>query len=193
MGAEPLGLLRWADLDQHQLIAALDTEFEGVGEPEFTRVFAPATTGCPQYWTTDTRYHMAMNSFVNVDDVPLERMSKLVHQRMKFLRAKLIDDLRSGQKIFVYKNMRRDLTGAELAALHASVRRYGDNTLFYIRYQDHAHPNGTVEWLNPHLLVGYIDHFSHTPDTDELIAPVQEQFLALCRRAYVLWRARPAI
>ena len=188
MGAEPLGLLRWADLDHHRLIAALNNDFEGVGEPEFTRVFVPPHEGRQQYWTTDTRYHMAMNSFVSVDEVPEERMSRLVSQRMRFLRAKLIDDLRSGQKLFVYKNLKRNLTDDEIATLQAAMRRYGDNTLFYIQYEDQEHPNGTVEKRSPSLLVGYIDHFSHTADTDQLIAPAHEQFLALCRQAYAVWR-----
>ena len=76
-----------------------------------------------------------------------------------------------------------------LERLHAAVRRHGDNTLFYIRYEDPDHPNGTVEVRAPGLLVGYIDHFSHTPDTDKLIAPAHDQLLALCRRAHALWSA----
>jgi tetratricopeptide (TPR) repeat protein len=190
VGAEPLGLLRWADVYQDQLATALDLEFAGVGEPDFTRIFVPPTDGRPMYWTTDTRYHMAMGSFVYVDEVAQERMARLVHQRTRFLRGKLIDDLTTGTKIFVYKNMKRNLTDAELTRLHGAVRRYGDNTLFYIRYQDADHPNGMVEYRGPGLMVGYIDHFSHTPDTDVLITPAHAQFLVLCRNALELWRAR---
>jgi tetratricopeptide (TPR) repeat protein len=190
VGAEPLGLLRWADIFQEQLTTALQTEFAGVGEPEFTRIFVPPTEDRGQYWTTDTRYHMAMGSFVYADQVPMDRMSKLIHQRMRFLRAKLIDDLHTGAKIFVYKNMKKTLTDAELTRLHAAVRRYADTTLFYIRYEDAEHPNGMVEWSGPGLLIGYIDHFSHTPDTDVLIGRADGQFLTLCRNAYALWTDR---
>jgi tetratricopeptide (TPR) repeat protein len=191
-GAEPLGLLRWADLTQDQLAAALETEFAGVGEPDFTRVFVPASSPRPEYWTTDTRYHMAMRCFVLVEDVPLDRMTRQVTKRLKFLRNKLIDDLREGSKILVYKNMKRNLTEAELRRLHAACRRYGDNTLLYIQYEDTEHPSGTVEYRSEGLLVGYIDHFSHTPDSDQYIGPATGELLRICRAAYGLFHARAA-
>jgi tetratricopeptide (TPR) repeat protein len=184
-GAEPLGLLRWADIYQDQLARALETEFAGVGEAEFTQLFVP--DGAAEYWTVDTRYHMAMRCFVPVADVPYERMTRQVIRRLRFLRAKLIEDLREARKIFVYKNMKRDLTEAELARLHAACRRYGDNTLLYIRYQDATHPAGEVRRAAPGLLVAAVEHFSHTPDTDLFIGPATEPLLAICRRAHALW------
>jgi len=192
-GAEPLGLLRWADLHQDQLARALETEFAGVGEPEFTKVFVPSTSARPEYWTTDTRYHMAMRCFVLVEDVPLDRMTRQVTKRLKFLRTKLIDDLREASKIFVYKNMKRNLTEAELTRLHAACRRYGDNTLLYIQYEDAAHPSGTVEQKAEGLMVGYIDHFSHTPDTDQFIGPATQELLKICRVAYDLFHSKDKI
>jgi len=187
VGAEPLGLLRWADIYQDKLATALDDEFAGVGEPEFTEVFIHAPDGRRQYWTTDARYHMAMNSFVNEADATIDQMSRSLLRRMRFLRTKLIADLREASEIFVYKNMKRNLTPEELDRLHQAVRRYGDNTLFYISYEDATYRNGSVEWRGPGLMVGYIDHFSHTPDTDRLIGPSHAQLLALCRRAFALW------
>ena len=188
-GAEPLGLLRWSDIFQNTLVQMLDTEFEGVGEPEFTHIIVPEGAERPSYWMTDKRYHMMMNSFVYVDEVPLDRMFRQMTTRMRFLRRKLIDDLRSGSKIFVYKNMKRNLTDHELEQLHNACRRYGDNTLFYIRYQDAEHPFGTVVLEKPGLIVGYIDRFSHAPDTDELLGPSADRLLTLCRSAYAIWQA----
>ena len=52
-GAEPLGLLRWADLSHHLLTRALESRFDGVGLPENTIVFNPA--GSDEWWTKDTR------------------------------------------------------------------------------------------------------------------------------------------
>jgi hypothetical protein len=90
---------------------------------------------------------MAMRSFVPVADVPLDRMREQVTKRFKYLSRKLAEDLRSGAKIFVYKNMKRNLTDTELQRLHSACRRYGDNTLLYIRYADvsaHPHSAGTL-------------------------------------------------
>lgn len=185
-GAEPLGLLRWADIFQDELIAALDTEFAGVGEPEFTEIFVPPRSDPAEYWTRDKRYHMVMRSFVRVDEMPLDRMTQQVARRLKFLREKLLSDLRVSEKIFVYKNMKRNLTDEELDRLYTACRRYGENSLFYIRYEDAEHPNGTVRLLKPGLAIGYIDHFSHTADTDELIEPATDSLLALCRHAHAV-------
>lgn len=186
-GAEPLGLLRWADLSQDSLCRALETEFAGVGDIEFTNLFVPGAPTNTEYWTTDTRYHMAMRCFVSTNDVPFDRMRQQVTKRLQFLRRKLIDDLKSGSKIFVFKNMKENLTETELMRLHAACGSYGDNTLLYIRYADADHPNGTVIEQANGLLVGYIDHFTHTPVTDEYIGPSADSLLSICRNAHKLW------
>jgi tetratricopeptide (TPR) repeat protein len=187
LGAESLGLLRWADIYCDKLTDMLNAEFEGVGEPAHTDIFIPPHSGRPEYWTLDRRYYMAMRAFTLVEDVPPDRMARLVQQRMRFLRRKMIEDLQAGTKIFVYKNIMRTLTGEELDGLHSAVRRYGDNTLLYIAYQDAEHPNGTVEWRGSGLMVGYIDHFSHAPETDAFLGFAHSQFLGLCRTAYRMW------
>ncbi|HEY4042937.1 MAG TPA: hypothetical protein VGM32_13980, partial [Rhodopila sp.] len=182
--AEPLGLLRWADLGHDLLIRALETRFDGVGLPEHTIVFNPDSTD--EWWTKDTRFWMAMRSFVKVADVGLERMTVQACRRLQFLRRKLIEDLEAGDKIFVYKNIQRNLTDAELGRLHAAVRKYGNTTLLYIRYADETHLNGTVEARLPGLLVGFIDHFAFSPD-DKPLGSAHESLYAVCQKAYRMY------
>jgi len=183
-GAEPLGLLRWADMGHDLLTEALENQFEGVGSPEYTEIFVPANAG--EYWTTDKRYHMAMRSFIKTADVTLDKITRLMHRRLQFLRTKLIEDLVQGTKIFVYKNMFRNLTDAELTRLHAAVRSYGNNTLFYVRYETPIHPNGAVETPKPGLMIGYIDHFAYSP-ADERLEYATPSWLTLCHHAYWAW------
>jgi tetratricopeptide (TPR) repeat protein len=180
-GAEPLGLLRWADLAPRLLMEALESGFEGVGLPENTVVFSPE--GSDEWWTKDTRYWMAMRSFVKTADVSLDQMTAKICQRLQFLRLKLIEDLKAGEKIFTFKCMQRNLTDPEVARLHAAVRSYGESTLFYVRYADEAHPAGTVELTGNGLLIGYIDHFAFSPD-DKHLGPVNDAWFDLCERAY---------
>ena len=186
-GAEPLGMLRWADLAPELLISALEHRFDGVGDPENTVIFVP--DGGDEWWTKDTRYWMAMRSFVKAADVSLELMSKRVCQRLGFLRQKLLEDLETGSKIFVYKNMFRNLTAEELVRLHAAVKTYGDSALFYVRYEDVEHPNGTVEFASPGLMIGYIDHFAFSPENEQLSSAI-DSWLSLCRRAHQIWARR---
>jgi hypothetical protein len=187
-GAEPLGLLRWADLGDDLLIKALESRFEGVGLTANTIVFNPEHSD--EWWTRDTRYWMAMRSFVKTADVNLDEMTVQVCLRLQFLRRKLIEDLEAGEKIFAYRNMYRILTDMEIARLHAAVGSYGNSTLFYVRYADGEHPGGTVEVKAPGLLIGYIDHFAFSPD-NKLIKPVNYAWLAVCDRAYRTHRGLP--
>jgi tetratricopeptide (TPR) repeat protein len=184
VGVEPLGLLRWADLDHHCLSAALETRFDGVGLPENTEIRVPP--GEPDWWTKDKRHWMAMRTFIKGDAESYETMVELACRRLQYLRDKLIDDLTTGDKIFVYKNLVRNLTDTELTRLYSAVRSYGDSTLFYVRYEDQDHRNGTVEVAGPGLMIGYIDHFAFSPE-DKPLGSARESWLALCRQAYPLW------
>lgn len=183
-GAEPLGLLRWADLggDAEGLIGALNTEFAGIGEPEHTELITLPNGGRNEYWTRDRRYWMAMRAFIFEDEIPRDKMYAQACRRLQYLRRKLVEDLRDGSKIFVYKNMWRNLTDEELARLHTAMRGYGDNTLLYVRFEEAGHLNGTVTAPEPGLMVGYIDHFAFSPK-DEPMGDATFSWVALCREA----------
>lgn len=186
-GAEPLGLLRWADLgsDSERLLDGLLNEFIGVGEPDQTELLVIGEENS-EYWTQDRRYLMAMRAFVSVEEISRDKMFAQACRRLQYLRRKLLEDLREGKKIFVYKNMWRNLTDQEVDRLHAAMRRYGDNTLLYVRWEDAAHPNGTVELRRPGLMVGYIDHFAFSPQNESL-GPATRSWFAICREAYRIW------
>ena len=186
-GAEPLGLLRWADLSVEYLVAALESQFEGVGKPEETIVFQPADSD--EWWTRDRRYWMAMRTFVKASDVPYDKMVATACARLQFLQRKLMEDLSEGRKIFVYKNMFRDLNREELSRLYKAVRMYGDTTLLYLRYADANHPDGTVRRVRKGLLVGYVDHFAFSRDNKPL-GPIDKTLMGICREA-LRWH-RPA-
>ena len=185
LGAEPLTLLRWADLSQDCLAKALETSFEGVGEPEYTVVFDAGPGNNAEWWTRDTRHHMAMRSFIKISDTPYEKMVEIALKRLCFLRKKLISDLRDGEKIFVYRMIFRNLRERELTRLHRAVRAYGNNTLFVIQYADKHHPNGTVEWATDGLLIGYVDRFGHSPE-DVNLGSARTLLLNVCRSAVAL-------
>jgi len=187
-GAEPLGLLRWNDLNQDQLIEALESEFEGVGTPDQTVIFIPETRLRPQYWSRDKRFYMVSSTHVFVDEVTEEKLFPQLCRRLQFLRSKIIADLRAGEKIFVYKNMFRNLTEAELERLYRAMRHYGDNTLLYLCYVDAEHPDGTVEWRRRGLMLGYVARFTHAPD-DAFLGPPDEIFDRVTRAAYQLWKS----
>jgi len=187
-GAEPLGLLRWADLAPELLMDALEAQFDGVGLPENTVVFVPPSNGRAEYWTRDKRYWMAMRCFIPADEVSYEKMVAQACRRIQFLRRKLIDDLKAGEKIFVFKSLTRNLTDEELARLHRATRNYGDNTLLYVRYEDADNPNGSVRVAEPGLMIGSVDRFAFSRENKDL-GPAIDRWAAVCIRAHAIWKA----
>jgi tetratricopeptide (TPR) repeat protein len=186
-GAEPLGLLRWADMPYDGIIAALESRFDGVGAPEHTELFVDREHARPEYCTRDKRGFMFMRAFIYEDEMPYDRMWKQALRRLVFLKHKLIADLEAGDKIFVYRLTDRNLEPDELERLHRAVRSYASNTLLYVRYEDTAHPNGTVEFAAPGLMIGYMDRFKMAPDGQLSASPPSASWLEICRNAHGLF------
>jgi tetratricopeptide (TPR) repeat protein len=191
-GAEPLDLLRWTHSPPAGLTAALETRFEGVGDPEQTEIF-PAQLGDQWFYEVrDRRFGLGTHTYIARDDAPQDKVATQTFRRMQYLRRKLIEDLEAANKIFVYRTVMRNLSDAEIDRLHAAVRSYSnDATLLYLRYTDDAHPDGTVDVVRPGLLIGYFDRFGATPSGQLVDIPLAS-WTTVCREAYRLWRSGAA-
>jgi len=186
-GAEPLGLLRWTEMAPQNVIDALEAELDGVGLPENTELGRHETPDGPEWFTTDKRFLMSMHTFMRASEIPYEKMYPQCCRRLQFLRDKLLEDLRSGSKIFVYKITWRLMQPEELERMHAALRRYGDTTLLYVQRALPDKPAGTVELIKPGLMMGYIERFNIS-ETGEHLGPSHELWEPICRRALALWR-----
>jgi hypothetical protein len=187
LGAEPLGLLRWTGMTASSLAAALEADFEGVGTPEQTVLDYFQWPTHREYRTEDRRFLISMHTWVREDEKPYDAMFKMICGRLVFLRDKLLEDLTKASKIFVFKMGDHICTTEELARIHAALRRRGPNTLLYVRIADDSHASGTVEWMMDGLLIGYISHFNQSPH-GEVRPPAFDEWRAICREAYRLWR-----
>ena len=121
-GAEHLALLRWVTLSPEMLATLLDRRLEGFGDPDRTEIY-PAPWG--ELMAHDLTYGIRMHSFVQAGGVDLARF-KLNHcRRMAFLKAKLIEDLALGEKLFVFNRRRTDdrCGGGRVAGEPAAVWR----------------------------------------------------------------------
>ena len=188
-GAEPLGLLRWTEMTDRDLLAALNARFEGVGEPQYTELTVSNVGGRNEYRTHDKRFGMAMHTFIHEDEIPHDKMYVQACRRLQYLRRKLLEDLDTASKVFVYKTTPRILTDEELLLLHTAIRRYGDTTLLYVRTQDATHRLGDVEIVRPGLMVGYIDQFSAQAQGGRL-TDSSASWAPICRNAYKLWQTQ---
>lgn len=184
-GLEPLGLLRWTELYCHELIAALDCDFAGVGAPENTTMF-PADWSVPQeYITRDTRFGMSMHTDLWVGKISAEDAYPRCCQRLTFLVGKLLEDLRSAEKVFIYRETTDPLSDSDQKRLHESVRRLGGASLLIATYGLGQHPAGSVQTIAPGLYVGYFDHF-RVSAVYEPLADVNDVWLEVCRNVLAL-------
>ena len=173
-GAEPLGLLRWAAVPAVALIAALRTNLAGFGDAENTDLDLYEGR---EYAVIDTRYRLRSHTRVMADTVPRDVVFAQQCRRLRFLRDKMIEDLRDGEKILVYANRVR-LADGEIDDLYSAVRLYGPNRLLCVRPEEPGCKSGLVQRRQEGLFVAYLD--KPWPGGQAPVA--QESWLEICRR-----------
>jgi tetratricopeptide (TPR) repeat protein len=175
-GAEPLGLLRWASIPPQGVVAALDSNFAGIGTVEQTELF----TFQKEYIVRDRIFDMATHTFVLEDKVTYDKMFYQTCRRLKYLSEKLLSDIKSGEKIFVY--FYPFLKNEEISALFSAIRRHGEATLFVVQVATVDHPPCTVEVLKPGLIMGYVPNAGLVPGGGAHEIPI-EAWGQICRAA----------
>ena len=163
-GAEPLGLLRFNDVGLRNLMDALDAGFADMGEPDRT---AMIVSNSGEFYVTDSRWGLGMHTFMFDSRHAAAALLPKMCRRVAYLRDKLRDDLRAGEKTFVYKTDAIDLDG--LRALHRALQQLGRVRLLHVRRAsvpladrpfDAAVP-GRVALLDPGLWVGFLSRMGN--------------------------------
>ncbi len=181
-GVHAVGLFRWCAISTQQLIAALQSRFEGVGSPEQTFL---TVNESGEYILNDRRYFEKHTfTFVDVKQADPSKLLRRFCHWIVLLRDKLIRDLERGEKIFVYKAaVDATLEEAEAMEVWRAVRQYAPNTVLCVRLQNALHPAGTVEKIADGLLFGYTDR---NPTTMDLEGVSYDCWTAVCRAAVAL-------
>lgn len=180
-GAEPLGLLRWADIATDRLTAALNNNLDGVGEQEFTSLALGS-----DFKLRDLRFDFSSHTWVTEDQTDRDKFFKEQCRRLQYLRRNLLEDIEEGEKILVYKSSVLEPID-EVKRLHAAIRKLGPTTLLYVRKSDSDHPGDTIEILAEGLLVGYLDTLVGPGNTRIDHA----KWMALLRKSLVLGKEMP--
>ncbi len=151
VGADQLGLLRWLGLSAEHLITCLQNQFDGIDDPEKLE-FRPQSNG--EYIVYIKKFNAQGHTGVFADQQSVDQIAQTHAKKLTFLKNKLISDLRSGEKIFVYKQnepIREDL----LHNIFAAVAAYGPNTLLLVQ-EDRGAPIYKVGMRQDGLILGYI-------------------------------------
>ena len=192
LGRDSIGLLRWSRNEASHVIDALACEFEGVGSEESTILKTVRhAVDDEEYVTQDRRFFMESHTFVRTSDAPADSMFKQTCRRLRFLRGKLLEDLRAAEKIFMFK-AHHALTDDQVRDLHAALCRYGDNALLCVMRADSSHAASSLRVLGRGVYVGYVGHFLN--DESGLPGFDIPAWQAICAKADADWqRARQGI
>ena len=183
-GAEPLGLMRWGAPRLPRLIECLRTRFEHFGALE-NLGFKLGDPPRREYMLQEKRYGMAYHTFLYENEIVESQLLAKQATRLKLLARKLLEDLQDGQKILVWKDTSGDFSQTDAMRLQAELAAFGDNTLLWVTTADEEHRPGSVAWMSPRLLKGYIHRFSDpVPQVD--LPP----WLEVCVNAYLLVQTR---
>ena len=156
-GAEPLGLLRWSGIAREHLIDGLRSGFAGLGDPTTTTI---NVFEFEEYYLSDTRYGMRMHTFQHRHQIAADVLLLKMTRRLNYLRGKLLEDLNSAAKVFVYKSA--TLSRNDVFGLHAALRQYGPVRLLGVTMADQALEGlvtgrpGQLTQLDTDLHVGFL-------------------------------------
>jgi hypothetical protein len=178
LGAEPLGLLRFSYIELRQLLRGLRCGFDGLGDPDTTVVTASGPDR--EIVVNESVYGMTYHTFQYETQIALDTVRQQQATRLNFLKRKLMEDIDSGEKIFVLKRVPA-LRPEEVLPIYAILNELGRNTLLWMLPSDAAHPPGTVEQLLPGLLRGYIDQFAPNENAHDLSLGI---WTSICEAAW---------
>ena len=187
-GIEPIGLFRFGGLqDLCSLVNLLESDLEGMGSPgsltadeRVAYIYRDPEPPViiPEFSMTDLRLQFSYHTWKGPKDSTKEEALKENEQKLTYLRRKFLEDLEDAEKIWIFKDTRREDV-SEVHAIYDLLNRHGPNKLFWVTRVTEGRPSGSVEWFGPRLLRGYSDQ-PHA-DAQRFIPAV---WLDLCRNAY---------
>lgn len=183
-GCEPLGLLRWTSISPDNLVRALRNRFAGLWHEGNTKLAIHGT----EYYLTDTLYGTYMHTFIR-SDVDATKLQQQMTRRLQFLVDRLLADLTSGEKIFVYKTKNGEINDAQIDEIFDAIRTLGPNRFLCVRTSPSVDPVVRVSLRQPDLAVGEIASLSPTAFHGEIL---YEAWQTICRQAIDQLPARTA-
>ncbi len=159
-GVEPLGLLRWSGISPRSLINMLESQLDGVGDPANT--FVELRSDTQEYFAGDNRYFY-MHTFIKANEIEKELVFEKFRKRLVYLKRKLLEDLASGEKVFLYKISDGALTDDEALEISRIFRKsYPACRVMLMRVSADPTHIGTVVPIAENAVWGYLSSFYET-------------------------------
>jgi hypothetical protein len=145
-GLEPLSLLRWVSVEPDDLADLLERRCDGVGDPDHMEILPQ---GHYDWRFIDRRYKLRMDhTHLSQATVERETARQMMVKRMRFLSRKLMSDLETGEKIFVYRMTGGGIAPASVERLRRAVASYGDSRLVLVAEAESDEPVFDVQSIS---------------------------------------------
>ena len=182
VGAEPLGLLRFAGAPLRNLLRALAARFDRIADPHHIRIHPEHD----EYMVKLTKYDFTYHAHVKIGEMDSAALHRQQCRTVGFLAKKLIEDLETPTKTLVFRQ-NEPLGAGDLVDLRLALSLYGPGTLLWVREACPGHPPGTVDRIDERLLIGYVRRLATreaVPDLD------LETWLLVLRQAHARVQSR---
>jgi hypothetical protein len=161
-GYDPPGLFRNVGfLNAEAIISTIDRNLEGMFDETLYSFVLP--DGWPDWRLDCMRYgfgfHTSIPATLSRDSDEWRKKAKDTVSAFRFLKRLFQDELRSGERTFVFRFI-APLEPELIKKFHQAIRKHGPGWLLYVK-QDPAHPEGFVELVEEGLLIGSIDKLSN--------------------------------
>ena len=183
VGAEPLGLLRFAGGRLPNIVRALNARFDGMAEPENVQIGQYRD----EYMIRLSKYGFVYHTHLLTNEAEPQAVREQQLRVLPFRVNKLLDDLRTAGKVMVFRQD-EPLLANDLLDLRAALGSIGPATLLWVQAARDGHPAGSAEFISRRLMTGYVRRLAtpgNAPDLD------LASWLLMLRRAYALWRGVP--
>jgi hypothetical protein len=175
----PLTLLRWSGTTHARLCHGLEHRFNGLGDAETTTV---EWSGDDYRLTTPwLRFHTSVNQ--PADQAGLDDILRTGCLTLRLLRRKLLDDIATTSRIFVFSTGDPEFGVAEMFRLHKALRSLGPASLLCVTVAKPGDITAVPQRLAARLYSGRLEPFMIVDDR------FAKAWLALCEATLALHRA----
>jgi hypothetical protein len=182
LGVEQLGLLRWAGISLRSLITAVSKKFL-VSYPALdAHISVEGNTH--EYMLKIPALGWSGHTFTHEGTADKDEVLKKHLKFFKFLSQKLIDQIESADRIFVFRQ-NGPMIDNSIYVLHDIISWYGTNTLLWVVEAEHDYMPGDVHWVRRGLMKGHTRRLSLAAN-GTLVS--HESWSAICRNALTLWK-----
>jgi tetratricopeptide (TPR) repeat protein len=176
LGQETIGLLRWSSSSIPQLIDAMKTRFEKMGQDDTTELVVIND----ELYFKDRAYGLSMHTFIVHDEKRMDDIKRQMMRRIYFLRRRLIEQFEGAEKIFIYKdNPTSD--DSQILHLFEAMQSIAPSRLLVVQRAQSGEVPLTFRKLREGLYVAKIERFGN--DSEVWNVPIRS-WLKICRSVY---------